>query len=306
MKNHRSMLGAMGFVLLCAIIAVPAAAQDLTATFTPVNVPGAVQTWPGGINNAGTMVGYYLDSSGAYHGYILEGTNLTTLDDPNGTNTEAFGLNLNGAIQVVGSYVNESGVTLGFLYKDGTYTDIPAPSGVGGVVSSGATGVNDAGVIVGDYMIDTVARHLHVISRNAYLLSGASYTTLDAPGNDLDEHAVGINNKGIAVLWWTDASGNTESSTYNVNTGAYTTINVPGAVNSEVLGIDDAGDMTYYWSDSAGAAHAAVFSGGKYYNFEYPGSVYTAPAGINDEGMLVGWYETVVDGPVSGFEATGK
>jgi hypothetical protein len=48
-------------------------------------VPGAVQTFTTGVNNAGVTVGAYIDKNNVYHGYILNSKKLTKLDDLNGT-----------------------------------------------------------------------------------------------------------------------------------------------------------------------------------------------------------------------------
>jgi hypothetical protein len=57
MKNRKSLLCALGFALAGAVIAAAGDAPKLTFTFTKANVPGAVQTGPSGINNAGVVVG---------------------------------------------------------------------------------------------------------------------------------------------------------------------------------------------------------------------------------------------------------
>src|SRR5581483_2098053 len=98
---------------LAFLTATTAHAQTLR--FTPINIPGAISTRANGINNAGVIVANYNDSSHAYHGYILDGSNLTNLDNPNDTNTTVDHYNLNGKHQVVGSYTNSAGKSVGFL-----------------------------------------------------------------------------------------------------------------------------------------------------------------------------------------------
>ena len=173
MKNCKSILCVVSFAMVCSVAAIAGDAPKLTFTFSKANVPGAMQTGPSGINNAGVMVDEYVDKNSVSHGYILNGKKLTTLDDPKamaGT-TGAENLNPNGAISVVGAYNNSSGNTVGFLYKNGNYTDIPGPAGA---VSSVASGVNDRGAIVGDYVDSNGRTH-------GFLLKGKKYTTLDEP-----------------------------------------------------------------------------------------------------------------------------
>lgn len=54
--------------------------------FTPIDYPGAVFTFAGGINNAGEIGGWYLDSSFNFHGFLLQSGNFTTFDYPGYSN----------------------------------------------------------------------------------------------------------------------------------------------------------------------------------------------------------------------------
>jgi probable HAF family extracellular repeat protein len=107
----------------------------------------------------------------------------TTIDDPSGRNTLAFGINDAG--QVVGEYVS-NGIH-GFLYSGGTYTTLDDPS------SSNVTeafGINDTGQIVGTYQDAGFRNH-------GFLYSGGTYTTVDDPLADPSRagtEANGINN----------------------------------------------------------------------------------------------------------------
>jgi len=83
MKNCKSMLCVLGFALACSVHARAGDEPKLTFKFTKANIPGALQTYTYGVNNAGVMVGSYRDKSSG-HGYILNGKKLTKLDDPKG------------------------------------------------------------------------------------------------------------------------------------------------------------------------------------------------------------------------------
>jgi hypothetical protein len=60
------------------------------ANFTAENFPSAaeLQTQVTGINNSGGTVGFWVDGSGANHGFIDIGGAFTSLDDPLGTATQ--------------------------------------------------------------------------------------------------------------------------------------------------------------------------------------------------------------------------
>lgn len=296
MKTYKSMLCVLGFVLGCALVAAAADAPPLTFKFKTANVPGAMVTEPGGINNAGVSAGIYVDSAGVGHGYILKGKTLTTLDDPNAKAGTTLGSNLNpdGAISVVGSYTSSTtGNSVGFVYKGGTYTDVPGPTGA---TAASANAINDSGAIVGNYTDSAGMTH-------GFLLKKGKYTTLDVTGAK-STIATGINKTGKIVLYWTDSNGAFESSIYNGKT--YKTINVPGATNSYALDDNAAGDVCFQWLDSSGVSHGALLHRKKYYTFDYPKAVFTYGGGLNDKNNIIGGFIAVTNGPFQGFKATYK
>ena len=72
MKNCKSILCVvLGFALACAVAATAGDAPKLTFTFTKANVPGAMQTGPSGINNAGVMV--FSVNEGAAEQRVMKG-----------------------------------------------------------------------------------------------------------------------------------------------------------------------------------------------------------------------------------------
>jgi uncharacterized membrane protein len=298
MKTNKLMLCVLGFMLIFTVAAASAVgAPKTTFKFKTVNVPGALQTFPAGVNNKGVTVGQYQDKKGVYHGYILQGKKLIPLDDPRGGNTGANGINYNGAIWVVGQYTNNSThKSRGFLYKNGKFTDIPGPNGAR---SSEAEGINDQGWIVGHYADSN--NHFH-----GFLLKGKKYKTLDVPTATFSG-ANGINNQGSIVLSWVNSSGAYEGALTKNFGKTYKTIKVPGAGpdGSFPSDLNNEGDITFTWYDSSSLQHGALLDDGKYYKFDYPKAVQTNAAGINDRKALVGYYQDK-HGNWSGFEATFK
>ena len=295
MKTSKLMLCVLGIVVVFTIAAATAAdAPKRPFKFAKTNVPGALQTFPSSINNAGVTVGQYEDSSGVNHGYILKGKSLTTLDDPNGTNTNAQGINFNGAIKVVGYYTNNSTQqSMGFLYtpKNRRFKDI----GPAGVKSSMAKGISDEGSIVGSYVDSSNREH-------GFVSHGTKYEILDVPGS-LATFADDINDMGDIVLGWVDSSGAYKGALRN-SRGEYTEINVPdtGPLGSFPTGINNKGEITFVWYDSSGLEHGAAYG----YKFDYPKAVQTYAGGISDKNALVGSYQDKIGGPWSGYKATFK
>ncbi|HVP55854.1 MAG TPA: hypothetical protein VMU45_12755 [Candidatus Eisenbacteria bacterium] len=69
----------------------------------------------------------------------------------------------------------------------------------------------------------------------------------------------------------------------------FTTIDVPGAGVTNVLGINTAGDMVGdYGADSSSPARGFLLRDGNFTLFDYPGGNDTVPVGINDSGVISG------------------
>jgi len=247
--------------------------KKLTLTFKTVSVPNSKATVVFGTNNHGAMVGYYRSKDGKEHGFLLQGGNVTNIDDPNGVKSYCNGLNASGTI--VGNYYDSSNVVHSFEYQNGQFTDV-GPAGFPSI----AQGINDQGEFVGGYVSNGVT--------HGYLWNGTEYVTLDVPGAS-QSFAVDINDRDKIVLQWVDSNGNYEGALYNGK--KYTTINVPGAAQSLPNALDRAGDVVFSWADSSGKFHGALLQGKNFSTFDDPkakGATYGW--GINDHHVIVGAY----------------
>jgi hypothetical protein len=56
--------------------------RNRDGSFSSIDVPGALGTYAFGINSAGEIVGFYVDSSGVGHGFVLSHGVFITLDFP--------------------------------------------------------------------------------------------------------------------------------------------------------------------------------------------------------------------------------
>src|SRR5438105_11949025 len=100
------------FVLLFALgIGIPF--LILALSFTSFDVPGAVVTAGEGINAQGEIVGFYNDTAGLQHGFVLRNGSFTTVDVPGARDSFAIGINSRG--DIVGGYDYDGVVTHGFL-----------------------------------------------------------------------------------------------------------------------------------------------------------------------------------------------
>lgn len=98
-------------------------------SFITVYYPGALGTYPTGINDSGVIVGTYYDTNYIGHGFIYHNAQWATLDFINGsTGTGLIGITNSGVILGEGSgSCNSTGCGLSgaFLYVNGTFKDLP-------------------------------------------------------------------------------------------------------------------------------------------------------------------------------------
>ena len=112
----------------------------------PLAALGQEGTITQSVNDAGLVVGYYVDSNGVDHGFVYDGTNFTTIDPPGSTDTLLFGINNAGII--TGRFFDAAGVRHGFLDDNGVFTIIVFT----GAVGTGVTAINDNGDLAGYYL----------------------------------------------------------------------------------------------------------------------------------------------------------
>jgi probable HAF family extracellular repeat protein len=144
----------------------------------------ALDTEALGINNQGTIVGFYDDAGGVRHGFILSRGVYTIYDYPGAVRTLLTGINNHG--QIVG--IAFDGVQRrGFLLDSGDTTLIEVP----GAVNTRTSAINNPGQVVGFY--DDADGITH-----GFLLDDDDYTTLDFPGAT-DTVLTGINDHGVIV-----------------------------------------------------------------------------------------------------------
>ena len=116
-------------------------------------------TFPQDVNDAGEIVGYYIDAQGS-HGFIyINGTfsavpqNVVNLEGVNNagqivgsTSTDTLhAYDINNAGQVVGSFTDANNASQSFISINGTTRGLSFP----GASSTSARGINDLGQVVG-------------------------------------------------------------------------------------------------------------------------------------------------------------
>jgi uncharacterized membrane protein len=114
--------------------------------FAHLDYPGALDTYPFGINSRGDVVGNWdTDQSTVGHGFLFSKGQIVSLDDPDAVpeGTAANGINDRG--QIVGSYIGQDGNSHGFLAEGITFATLDCP----GAFRTTPWGINSAGQIAG-------------------------------------------------------------------------------------------------------------------------------------------------------------
>jgi len=100
-----------------------------------------------GVNDHNIAVGFYVDTTGATHGYtydIATKTFSANIDDPNGVGATTAAA-INDRDQIVGFYTDGNGVTHGFFESGGVFKTIDAAN----ATATSLLGLNNFGEAVG-------------------------------------------------------------------------------------------------------------------------------------------------------------
>ena len=193
-------------------------------------LPNSSGSFPFAINTAGKIVGFFRGSDGYDHGFLDVGGVIS--------NVEGLPYDINDEGEIVGS----DGGGEGFSTPDGvTYTQIIFPN----ANSTGATGVNTAGEIVGYWEDGQDQFH-------GFLLIGGQFTTFDFP-LATSTYPQGVNDSGEIAGYFTDASSVSHGFVLSGNTWAQ--VDVPGAQATALTRIKNNGNITGYYVDQAGENH---------------------------------------------------
>lgn len=114
--------------------------------FTNINalLPANDDSQAAGINNAGSIVGFYMEGTDSI-GFLDVGGTISTIDPFGSVFTQPLGINDSG--EIVGFYLDAGGFQHGFIDNGGVFTTFDPAGSMGTTIN----GVNDLGQIVGFY-----------------------------------------------------------------------------------------------------------------------------------------------------------
>jgi hypothetical protein len=216
-------------------------------TFTRENDPnaGTGGTQVVGIDAAGDTVGFYVDAGALTHGFTNFGS-FATVDQPGTVFNQLLGINQKGnEIAGYSSATDPAGMTgqKAYTLSGGVYTSIDAllVTKFGPNFNSQATGVNNAGDVVGFYQPTST-------TFSGFEDIGGSITNIMFPGSTSTQ-ALGINDLGDIVG---DYTLNGDMFGFLDVGGTFTTLDPFGSTQVTANGINDAGNIVGFYVDGAG------------------------------------------------------
>ena len=234
---------------------------------TPLNLwfkgAKAVSTQVQGLTTAGQMAGFFLDVTGASHGFLCGGfpTNLdchqvdVTIDHVLMADTLILGLQEQG--QFVGSYRDAQSRIHGYLSTEGSVTRIDVPGALATVVAGVATtSGKTTATIVGFFLDATFSMHGFLC---LLPVSETCFTLFDVTLNGVPQamtQATGINQQQI-VGSFRDPSGQAHGflCVWPVTSVCFTQLDARNGAHTEILGLNDRGQVVGHFRDTTGRQH---------------------------------------------------
>ena len=261
-------------------------------SFQTINYPGDTFTQLLGINNGLTIAGYHNFNQNS--GFTLRlPINFTTENYPNSMMTQVIGIN-NGHT-TDGFYVDNNNITHGFYDLGGVFATVDYP----GSAFNQLLGQNDMGQAAGYYSLSQ--NNSTPDFPYIYGEFGGVFEVITIPGAMGGAQATGINNSQQICGFYIDANGVNHG--FLLNFGLFLTLDAPGSTFTQALGLNNNGQVVGDYMDASGATHGFVWtSAGGFKTIDNPNGIGTTVVnGINDKGVLVGFYGT---SPInSGFVA---
>jgi hypothetical protein len=215
----------------------------------------------------------------------LNGT-ITVFDAPGGASTNVTGISADGSV-IGWSYIQ--GLLQGFVRDArGTFTTFACPASF----STSPSSINEAGEITG-----TCGSHGFVRSPQGTI------TVFDPPQGGFG--SLSINRAGVIAGYYY-VSGPGPHGFLRSPQGAITLIDIPGALNTQINGINDFETIAGFYSVDIGLPEP-IYHGflrspqGTITSFDFPGAVATMATSINDFGVVAGTYFAPPAFTASGF-----
>jgi probable HAF family extracellular repeat protein len=278
---------AVGLILSCFSSANGATAPHYAFSYAG-SYPGAVQTYPNGVNLT-LIVGYYVSTAPATLGYIQSGKKFITAEPPGSLSSYLFSINSSNIAVGGFCYPNDSGCgdlfsTHGYTYNYGT--GATATIDYPGSMSTAAYGINGNGVIVGGFCPTRPACPIGLAftADHGFIDDNGVFSQLDFPGAT-ETTAFGINASGTIVGIYTNG---TIQHSFIYQNAVYTDLNYPGANWTDATAINDLGVVVGFYQDATFNVNGFMYYKGQFAQINVQPSHSTGVSGINNHNDLVG------------------
>lgn len=268
------------FILVFAI--AMAQAQKPYATLDYPNVNHTELT---AITPSGDIVGLYVSSDGAQHGFLYSKGKFTSIDYPGAAATVATSINARG--DVVGTYADINNDSHSFLLSKGKFTTFMYP----GSTVTLAWGISPSGDIVGPYATGGPS--------HGYILSKGKFSQIpDFPG--ASDTVATMMSADVIIGGAGNLNGDQTVHGFMLKNGVFSIIDFPGSPWVFISGLNPVGEIAGGHGDANGVEHGFLYSRGDYIAIDFPEWTSSYANGVNPQGDIVGRY-TDAQGTYHGY-----
>lgn len=281
---------------------------DATATATPVynyifqalDFPTDVFTQLLGINDSGEIAGYH---GSGLTGHPNQGftvnldapTVFTTENFPGSVQTQVIGIDKLGDTD--GFYVDSKGANHGFSKVNGAFNGpLDFPLTTSSPKFNQLLGINSQQQLAGFYNDSAGDSHGYILD------FGSMYQVFTVPGPSgpgaIDTTVTGVNENGQIAGFFVDNANATHG--FFLTLGKFFKLNFPSATATQAFGLNNNGQVVGSYTDSSGLIHGFLWSASNGYQgpIDDPSGIgSTLINGINDGGVIVGFYGQCVSAP---------
>ena len=237
-----------------------------------------------GINDRGTIVGYYGSGEDAQHpnqGYWTDSPygqgNFRDENYPGSVQTQVIGITKHG--DTAGFYVDDKGDNHGFVRWNGEWSEVNYP----GSHFNQLLGINSAGIAVGFF--NDAKGNAHGYTYNART---HAFVLIILPGRATAITVTGINDRNQVVGFAT--IGKVTVGFIWTSRHAIVIIRLGNGTNTQILGINNAGVVVGSFVDGHKRTHGFMKDNWRTRTIDAPHSASTVINGLNNKGQIVGFY----------------
>ena len=296
MTHHKPSFSFVAFAITAILLAIPALAGAQSPTFTTLDdIADPTFNQLLGINDSGVISGYFGSGAAGHPNtaytlappYAQSNYSLATL--PSSTQSQATGINDMGTVVGFWSPTNTgTDANYGFIRQTNRFTflSVNNPSAASTPLVNQLLGINNNNIAVGFYLDASGNSHGY-----AYTVKTGTFTPIAIEGQQ-SSTATGINKDDLVCGFYT-TGGVTYGFTQSLQNGLTWIFGVAGSTNTQLLGINNAGDAVGSYVDSGGVIHGLLVNvhSGAFHTIDSPNGVGgTVLNGINNKNEAVGFY----------------